>query len=190
MKNIAIFASGTGSNFDALISAIEAGKLSANVKLLVCDKKSAKVIEKAEAKGIATLVFSAKDYASKAEYETMIVERLRGLDVEWVVLAGYMRLLGEVLLDAYPHKIINIHPSLLPAYKGKDAVLQALKAREKTVGVSIHYVDEGMDTGQLIAQESIHLTGRESEMEVMEMVHHIEHQLYPKTLEALFTGQK
>jgi len=186
MKNIAIFASGTGSNFDALITAIENGELAANVKLLVCDKKTAKVIEKAEKKGIPTLVFSAKDYASKADYEAMIAEKLQQHSVEWVVLAGYMRLLGETLLTAFSHKIINIHPSLLPNYKGKDAVQQALAAGEKTVGVSIHYVDAGMDTGQLIAQESIHLTGRESESEVMEMVHHVEHQLYPKTLSKLF----
>ncbi|MHC5225442.1 phosphoribosylglycinamide formyltransferase [Ignatzschineria sp. LJL83] len=186
MKNIAIFASGTGSNFDALVSAIEAGTLPANVKLLVCDKKSAKVIEKAENKGIKTLVFSAKDYASREDVEAMIVENLRENDVEWVVLAGYMRLLGETLLSAYPNKIINIHPSLLPSYKGKDAVQQALAAGEKTVGVSIHFVDAGMDTGELIAQESIQLTGREEEDEVMTMVHHIEHQLYPKTLAQLF----
>lgn len=186
MKNIAIFASGTGSNFDALITAIERGDLPANVKLLVCDKKSAKVIEKAEKKGLPTLVFSAKDYASKADYEKMIVENLHQRGVEWVVLAGYMRLLGETLLQAYPNKIINIHPSLLPSYKGKDAVQQALASGEKTVGVSIHYVDAGMDTGKLIAQESIHLTGRETESEVMEMVHHVEHQLYPRTLSKLF----
>lgn len=190
MKNIAIFASGTGSNFDALITAIENGDLPANVKLLVCDKKTAKVIEKAEEKGLPTLVFSAKDYASKADYEQMIVDNLQNQGVEWVVLAGYMRLLGETLLGAYPNKIINIHPSLLPLYKGKDAVEQALAAGEKTVGVSIHYVDAGMDTGTLIAQESIHLTGRETQSEVMQMVHHVEHHLYPKTLAKLFSEDK
>lgn len=190
MKNIAIFASGTGSNFDALITAIENGDLPANVKLLVCDKKTAKVIEKAEKKGLPTLVFSAKDYASKADYEQMIVDNLQNQGVEWVVLAGYMRLLGETLLGAYPNKIINIHPSLLPLYKGKDAVEQALAAGEKTVGVSIHYVDAGMDTGTLIAQESIHLTGRETQSEVMQMVHHVEHHLYPKTLAKLFSEDK
>ena len=190
MKNIAIFASGTGSNFDALITAIENGDLPANVKLLVCDIKTAKVIEKAEKKGLPTLVFSAKDYASKADYEQMIVDNLQNQGVEWVVLAGYMRLLGETLLGAYPNKIINIHPSLLPLYKGKDAVEQALAAGEKTVGVSIHYVDAGMDTGTLIAQESIHLTGRETQSEVMQMVHHVEHHLYPKTLAKLFSEDK
>ena len=189
MKNIAIFASGTGSNFDALVASIEKGELPAVVKLLVCDKKSAKVIEKAEVKGIPTLVFTAKDYESKAAYEAMLVKALLDHDVEWVVLAGCMRLLGETLLDAYPNKIINIHPSLLPAYKGKDAVQQALAAGEKTVGISIHYVDSGMDTGQLIAQESIHLTGRETEQEVLQMIHHVEHNLYPKTLAKLFSEQ-
>lgn len=188
MKKIAIFASGTGSNFDALVAAIERGELSASVELLVCDRRSAKVLEKAKAKGIPTLLFSGKEYASKAEYEAMIVEALHEHQVEWIVLAGYMRLLGETLLNAYPNRIINIHPSLLPAYKGKDAVGQALAAGERVLGVSIHYVDAGMDTGELIAQESINLTGRENKEEVMEMVHHVEHQLYPKTLAKLFAA--
>ena len=190
MKNIAIFASGTGSNFDALVASIEKGELPATVKPLVCDKKSAKVIGKAEAKGIPVLVFAGKDFESREAYETMIVTTLQAHDVEWVVLAGYMRLLGETLLNAYPNKIINIHPSLLPAYKGKDAVEQALDAGEKHVGVSIHYVDAGMDTGELIAQETIHLTGREQLEEVMQMVHHVEHHLYPKTLAKLFNEDK
>ncbi|GGZ94158.1 phosphoribosylglycinamide formyltransferase [Ignatzschineria ureiclastica] len=186
MKKIAIFASGTGSNFDALAQAIDDGRLKAEIQLLVCDQKHAKVIEKAEKRGISTFVFTAKEFASKADYESMIVSKLKHANVEWVILAGYMRLLGSTLLEAYPMHIINIHPSLLPAYKGKDAVEQAIEAGERQVGVSIHYVDEGMDTGELIAQEAIQLTGREQLDEVLQMVHHVEHRLYPQTLALLF----
>lgn len=189
MKKIAIFASGTGSNFDALAQAIDEGHLNAEIQLLVCDQKQAKVIEKAKKRGIETLVFTAKEFASKADYEAMIVTALQKAGVEWVVLAGYMRLLGPTLLEAYPMHIINIHPSLLPAYKGKDAVAQAIEAGERKVGVSIHYVDEGMDTGQLIAQEAIQLTGREQLEEVLQMIHHVEHRLYPQTLATLFADK-
>jgi len=101
-----------------------------------------------------------------------------------------MRLVGEELLHAYPNRIINIHPSLLPAYKGKDAIGQAYRAGEKEIGVSIHYVDEGMDTGTIIAQKSIKLTGDESLDEVEMMIHAIEHRLYPATLENLFNKEK
>ncbi len=185
MKKIAIFASGTGSNFDAIVEAIEAKKIPASVELMVCDKVGAKVIEKAQKKEIETLTFTAKEYASKADYESMLVKELQKRGVEWLVLAGFMRLLGPTLLEAFPHKIINIHPSLLPKYKGKEAIEQAYRAGERSVGVSIHYVDEGMDTGELIAQEAIPLTGRESLDEVKAMIHQVEHRLYPATLAKL-----
>lgn len=185
MRKIAIFASGTGSNFDAIVEAIEAGKIPATVELMVCDKVGAKVIDKAKAKNIETLVFTAKEFASKAEYEAMLVNALKEKGVEWLILAGFMRLLGPTLLEAYPHKIINIHPSLLPKYKGIDAVERAVEAGDREIGVSIHYVDEGMDTGELIAQESISLTGEERLDEVKTMIHKVEHQLYPATLAKL-----
>lgn len=186
MIKIAIFASGTGSNFEALLTAIDEGRLQAKATLLVCDKTGAPVIEKAKARAIPTFVFTPKAYGSKAQYEEAILNALKDHHVDWVILAGYMRLIGPVLLAAYEGRIINIHPSLLPKYKGKDAIERAFSAGEKEIGVSIHYVDAGMDTGEVITQEAIPLTGKETLPEVKAKIHQVEHRLYPKTLECLF----
>lgn len=190
MTKIAVFGSGSGTNFDAIMKWINNGKLQAEVVLVVCDQSGAGIIEKAQREGLETFVFNAKEYASKAEYEMLLVEKMQALGVQWVVLAGFMRLVGQTLLNAYPHRIINIHPSLLPAYKGKDAIGQAYRAQATKVGVTIHYVDEGMDTGEIIAQKAIELTGNESLEEVEYMIHAVEHGLYPATLEMLFTKEK
>lgn len=186
MIKLAIFASGTGSNFAALLTAIDEGSLSAKVTLLVCDKVGAPVIEKAKRKSISTFVFTPKAYNTKARYEEAILNNLKKHQVDWVILAGYMRLIGPVLLTAYDGRIINIHPSLLPKYKGKDAIERAFNAGEKEIGVSIHYVDAGMDTGEVITQEAIPLTGEETLLEVKAKIHQVEHRLYPETLERLF----
>lgn len=186
MTKIAVFGSGSGTNFEAIMKWINNGNLEAEVALVVCDQAKAGIIAKAEREGIETLVFSPKDYPTKEDYEKVLVGKMQSLKVEWVILAGFMRLVGNVLLQAYPHRIVNIHPSLLPAYKGKDAIGQAYRAGEKEVGVSIHYVDEGMDTGEIIAQKSIQLSGDESMDEVEMMIHAIEHRLYPVTLQSLF----
>ena len=122
MKKIAVFASGTGTNFEAIAEAIENQKLHAEIVCVVVDKVNAAVIEKARKRNIDSFVFTAKDYASKEAYEKEIVAYLQEREAELCVLAGYMRLCGEVLLNAYEGRIINIHPSLLPAFKGKDAI--------------------------------------------------------------------
>ena len=138
MKRIAVFASGEGSNFEAIAAACERGAIAAEVALVVCDRPGARVTERAAARGIACFAFAPKEYASKADYEREIVARLDAAGVELVCLAGYMRIVGDVLLGAYGGRIINIHPSLLPAFRGAHAIEQALeygvnKARNDTV---------------------------------------------------------
>jgi phosphoribosylglycinamide formyltransferase, formyltetrahydrofolate-dependent len=189
MKKIAIFASGMGTNFTAIADSIKEGSLNAQIAVLVCDKPKATVIRKAEKLRIPTFVFSAKDYNSKAEYETEIAQLLKEKKVEWLVLAGYMRLIGETLLATYENKIVNIHPALLPKFPGKDAIRQSFEAKEKIVGATIHYVDSGMDTGKIISQASIKLTGRESLETVAAKIHAIEHILFPQTLSELLEGE-
>jgi phosphoribosylglycinamide formyltransferase-1 len=187
MRNIAIFASGSGTNFQAIVDAVKADKLSAVIKLLVCDRQEAYSIERAIKENIPSFVFTANEYASKEEYETEILQKLRELEVDYVVLAGYMRLIGPTLLKNYEGRIINIHPSLLPAFPGKDAIGQALKANVKESGVSIHFVDEGMDTGPIIAQQSVSLSQEETIESLQAKIHEIEHKLYPQVLQRLFT---
>ncbi|MED3575349.1 phosphoribosylglycinamide formyltransferase [Cytobacillus praedii] len=187
MRNIAIFASGSGTNFQAIVDAIKANKLSAVIKLLVCDRQDAYSIKRATKECIPSFVFSAKEYASKEAYETEILMKLKELEVDYVVLAGYMRLIGPTLLKNFDGRIINVHPSLLPAFPGKDAIGQALNANVNESGVTIHFVDEGMDTGPIIAQQSVPLSKEETIESLQAKIHEIEHKLYPQVLQRLFT---
>lgn len=190
MKRIAVFASGTGSNFEAIHDSILKGNLDAEIVLLVVDQPKAAVIEKAKRRQVETLVLSPKEFPSKKDYETAILQRLQELKVEEIVLAGYMRLITDVLLTPYQNHIVNIHPSLLPDFKGKDAIGQAVAAGAKRMGVSIHYVDSGMDTGTIIAQESFDVKEGMTLEEIEHRIHAIEHVLYSNTLKKLWEGTK
>ena len=185
---IAIFASGYGSNFEAIATATLAGVIPAEVALMVCDKPQARVVEVAQKMGIPSFVFSAKDYASKADYEREIVSRLREEEVELICLAGYMRIVGEELLSAYEGHIINLHPSLLPAFKGARAIEQAMEYGVKVFGASIHYVDSSLDGGRIIAQRAIEYDGDSIE-EVTAKIHSIEHELYIQTISKLLNKE-
>lgn len=183
---IAVFASGSGSNFEAICSAAERGDIPAEMALMVCDKPSALVCERARKHNVPSFVFSAKDYASKAMYEQRIVEECRQRGIELICLAGYMRLVGSTLLDAFRGRIINIHPSLLPLYKGARAIEQAFENGDKRYGATIHYVDESLDGGEIISQQSLCYEGDSLE-EVTEMIHLLEHQLYTETIKTLLS---
>ncbi|KIL50670.1 phosphoribosylglycinamide formyltransferase [Jeotgalibacillus alimentarius] len=182
----AVFASGSGSNFEAIAQAVRDGRLQGELVLLVTDKPGAYAVKRAEALGIKVCAHNPKDFTSKSAYETAILEMLHQKEVEWLVLAGYMRLIGTVLLQAYPKRIVNIHPSLLPAFPGKDALGQAIESGMKVTGVTIHYVDEGMDTGPVIVQEPFKIPDGWERDEIEQVIHSIEHRLYPETLNRLF----
>ncbi|QDP39239.1 phosphoribosylglycinamide formyltransferase [Radiobacillus deserti] len=184
---IAVFASGTGSNFDRIVTEMQGGRLSVDVCLLVCDKPGAAVIEKADQYGIPSFVFDAKQYDKKESFEREIYEQLQKLEVEWVILAGYMRLIGYTLLQAYPERIINIHPSLLPAFPGKDAIGQAFDSGVKVTGVTVHYVDEGMDTGKIIDQEALRILETDDRASLQRRVQEVEHRLFPATIQKLIS---
>ncbi|MFP7299595.1 phosphoribosylglycinamide formyltransferase [Neobacillus niacini] len=187
MRKIAVFASGNGSNFQAIIDVVKSGELKADIALLVCDKPEAYAVRRADAAHIPTFAFSPKDYSSKEAYEKAILEKLTSYGVEFIVLAGYMRLIGPTLLGEYAGRIVNIHPSLLPAFPGKDAIGQALAAKAEWSGVTIHYVDEGMDTGPIIVQERIRLSKKETRESLQQKIQRIEHKLYPSILQMLLT---
>lgn len=184
MKNVkaAVFASGSGTNFQAII---ERTDLPCEIALLVSDNPAAPVIKKAEKAGISTFVFDPKNYQSKYDYEQQIVEILKQLEIDWVFLAGYMRLVGPTILNEFKSKIINIHPSLLPKFPGTDAIGQALKSGVNITGVTVHYIDEGIDTGPIIAQTSVEILPNESRESLTERIQNIEHQLYPEVIKQL-----
>ncbi len=185
MRKIAVFASGSGSNFQAIADAVEAGTLQADIELLVCDKPGAKVVDRARKLGIPIFTFMPKTFAAKADFEKEIVSELEAYGVDFIVLAGYMRLIGEVLLGAYEGRIVNIHPSYLPAFPGKNAVGQALEANVAETGVTVHYVDSGMDTGPIIEQVKIPVLPGDTEKTLQQRIQKAEHQLYPAIINKL-----
>ena len=160
-KRLAVFASGTGSNFEAIVTACEQGKIPAETVALVCDKPSARVVERASRHGVKSFTFDPKSFASKVEMETVIADFLDENGVDLVCLAGYMRIISDTLLSRYDGKIINIHPSLLPAFPGARAVEQAMEYGVKVFGVTIHYVDRTVDGGRIIAQRAVPYEGND-----------------------------
>ncbi|WP_409304020.1 phosphoribosylglycinamide formyltransferase [Peribacillus sp. SCS-155] len=185
MKQMAVFASGNGSNFQALVDAIKSGSLQTELSLLVCDNKNAFVLERALAENIKVFVFDPKQYETKSSFEKEILRELAIHDIDWIVLAGYMRLIGPTLLSKYSGRIINIHPSLLPSFPGKDAIGQALQAGVGTTGVTVHYVDEGMDTGTVISQREVPILSTDSKDSLQKRIQAVEHELYPAVLAEL-----
>ena len=180
MKNIAVFASGNGTNFEAIVNAVEKGLIKdACVKILICDKSKAYAIERAKNHNIETFVFNAKNYNSKEEFETEIVKILDDLKIDLVCLAGYMRYIGKVLLDNYEGRIINIHPALLPSFKGAHGIQDAFDYGVKVFGVTVHYVDSGVDSGKIIMQRGFEYYGEEK-------IHAIEHVLYVEAINKFF----
>jgi phosphoribosylglycinamide formyltransferase 1 len=183
---VAVFASGTGSNFAAILEAIQSQKITnVEVVLLVSDRPEALAVQKAKDESIPVFTFNAKDYPNKQAYEEEIHENLTQRHVDFIVLAGYMRLLGHVLLEAYDRKIINVHPSLLPAFSGKDAIGQALNYGVKVTGVTVHYVDEGMDTGAVIAQRAVMIGSDETRESLIKKIQEQEHSLLPEVIQSL-----
>lgn len=185
---IAVFASGSGSNFQAIADAAKAGKLDARIELLVCDRPQAPVVQRAQEAGVAVHTFRPKEYPSREAYEQEILELLRGQQVELVLLAGYMRILTDVLVSAYWGRMINIHPSLLPSFPGLHAVRQALEHGVKVTGITVHLVDGGLDSGPILAQRALDIRPDDTEQSLSERIHPMEHELLPQVIQQIASG--
>lgn len=186
--NVAVFASGSGSNFEAIAQAAHDGELAIDIQLLIVDKEDAYAIERAKKWGIPTKVYVPKMYESKEAYERDVLQQLNAHHVELVILAGYMRLVGKTLLDAYEGRMINIHPSLLPSFPGKDAIGQAVRHGVKVTGVTVHYVDSGMDTGPIIAQRATDVVPNDIEA-TTKNVQAVEHELYKEAIQQILMNK-
>jgi phosphoribosylglycinamide formyltransferase-1 len=181
---IAVFASGNGSNFQAIIDAAQTGELHATVALLVCDKAQAKVVERARQAGVPLFVFQAKAYAAREDYEREILRELAAHQIDLIVLAGYMRLITNVLVEPWFGRMINIHPALLPSFPGVNAIGQAMAHGVKVTGVTVHFVDGGMDSGPIIAQTAVLVEQDDDEDALAKRIHAAEHQLMIQVLQA------
>lgn len=190
IKRLAVFASGTGTNFTALWQAIEDRQLPARIELLICDHVDAPVIQRAAAVQVPVFCVDFKAYPDKASAEAAILTQLRATQVTAILLAGYMRLIGPTLLNAYPHHIINLHPALLPLFPGRHSIADALAAGATTTGVTIHFVDAGIDTGQIIDQRTVPILPADTYDTLAPRIHAVEHQFYPDTLQQLLAQQR
>lgn len=186
---LAVLASGRGSNFDALCQAIERGDLNADIKVLVSDKENAPALEKARKRNIEAVYLNPRSYNNRDEYETELVKRLKGEQVTVVALAGYMRLVGPVLLKHFRYRIVNIHPALLPAFPGLQAQQQAVDYGVRYSGCTVHIVDAGMDTGPILMQAVVPVLPDDNGDTLAERILIEEHQIYWRSLQLLAQGR-
>lgn len=186
---IAVFASGKGTNFEAIVRGVQTNQIPGTIVLLFCDQPHAQVIERGKEHNIPTIIIEKKSQDGKEDYEARIVTELRQRGVELIVLAGYMKILGDTLLSAFPKKILNIHPSLLPLFPGKQGIVDAYNAGVEETGITIHVVDRGIDTGPIIFQQSIPCQKGISLRELEHQIHELEHQYYPKIIGKYMTKE-
>jgi len=189
MLNLGVLASGRGSNFQAIIDEIERGRLNARIQLLIVDNPEVYAIERAKKHGIEYLVMHPKEYSSNNDFFFKIAEELKKRDVGLVVLAGFMRIVRKPMIDAFPNLIMNIHPALLPAFPGLHAQRQALEYGVKISGCTVHFVDEGMDTGPIIIQAAVPLLQDDTEETLSERILKLEHEIYPEAIKLFSEGR-
>jgi phosphoribosylglycinamide formyltransferase 1 len=187
--NIAVFASGRGSNFSAIIQAAKKGRIKGAVKLLVCDNPEAGVISRAKRSGVKVELVLRKEFSSKADFENKITQALKDNDIKLIVLAGFMRILSPEFVSLYFGRIINIHPSLLPAFKGEQAIKDAFDYGAKITGVTVHFVDDKMDHGPIILQSAVKIEEKDTLESLEAKIHKLEHKLYSRAIELFLEGK-
>lgn len=186
---IGIIASGRGSNLQAIIDNIKSGRLDAQVNVVICDKANAYALERAKKAGIPTVSILRADYADKNAFEQAIIDCLKVYNVHLVVLAGFMRIISQTFIRQFPNRIINIHPALLPSFPGLHAQQQAIDYGAKLSGCTVHFVDEGMDTGPIIMQKAVDVDSDDNEASLAEKILTCEHELYSKVLQLYAEGR-
>jgi phosphoribosylglycinamide formyltransferase 1 len=188
MVSIGILGSGKGSNCRAILQSIRDGKLNAKASVVISDMLDAPILEIAREFGVANAYLPPGHFRTRLEprVEAQLVEMLQNAEVEVVVLAGFMRVLKEQMLAAFPRRIVNIHPSLLPKFPGLEAWKQALAANEKWTGVTVHYVDEKIDHGDIIAQRKVPVMSDDTPESLHARIQEVEHVVYPEALQQVF----
>jgi len=187
--NIAVFASGRGTNFGAIIRAVKKGTIKAYLSLLVCDNPGAAAIGRARRAGIKVALIKRKDFASKQEFEAAIIRHLEENKIDLIALAGFMRVLSPEFVQRFKARILNIHPSLLPSFKGEEGIKDAFEYGVKVTGVTVHFVDEEMDHGPIILQKEIKIEETDTLESLESRIHKVEHKLYPEALKLFVEGR-
>ncbi|MFO0609394.1 MAG: phosphoribosylglycinamide formyltransferase [Polyangiales bacterium] len=185
----AVLVSGSGTNLQALLDARAAGSLAADIVLVVSNKPGVGALDRAAARGVATEVIPHKGFASREAFDGALVAALRARDVELVVLAGFMRVLTPVFLDAFPGRVLNVHPALLPSFPGVDAQAQALAYGVRVTGATVHFVDAGVDTGPIVAQAPVPVLDDDTVDTLRARILREEHRLLVGAVHAVATGR-
>jgi len=186
---LGVLASGRGSNFQSILDEIQKGNLSASVRILITDNPDAYAIERAKKNNIEFLILRPNNFQSKDEYYKKIADELKIREVELVILAGFMRIVGKPLIDAFPFRIMNIHPALLPAFPGLHAQKQAVNYGVKISGCTVHFVDECMDTGPIIIQAAVPVYHDDTEETLSQRILEQEHKIYPEAIRLYSEGR-
>jgi phosphoribosylglycinamide formyltransferase 1 len=181
-KRIAVLASGRGSNFQAVVDAIQAGKISARCVSLITDNPNAYAIERAQKAGIPVVVIDYASFPSREVYERALLSAMQQQDADLFVLAGYMRILGKSIVQAFPGRMVNIHPALLPSFTGLHAQRQALHYGVKVAGCTVHFVDEHLDCGPIILQKCVQVLPDDDEDALAERILEQEHKCFPEAI--------
>lgn len=186
-KHIAVLISGNGSNLRALINATAHADFPAHIALVISNKADAYGLKRAEAAGIPTIVIQHKDFTSREAFDARLQEALLAHQIQIVCLAGFMRLLSPGFVKLWEGRMLNIHPSLLPAFKGLDAIGQAWKAGVKETGCTVHLVTEEMDSGEILLQEKVTILPGDTYETLAQRIHAAEHRIYPEALKLLLS---
>ncbi|MEW5783806.1 MAG: phosphoribosylglycinamide formyltransferase [Bacillota bacterium] len=189
MKRIAVLASGRGTNLEAILRAVERGAVAGRVVAVVSDRAAARALALARERGIKALYLNPAEFKGRAAYDTAVVGELKKEQVDLVALAGFMRVLSPVFVHQFHLRIMNIHPSLLPAFPGSDGVEQALSYGVKVSGCTVHLVDEGMDTGPVILQEAVPVLREDTVETLHQRIHAAEYRLYPRAIDLFCRGK-
>ena len=187
--NIAVLCSGSGTNLQAIIDGVKTGYIPAKIALVVSDNKDALALERAKKAGIETFVLDKKDFKTREAFDKEVIKNLKAKDVGLVVLAGFMRLLSPYFIKEYKNKIMNIHPALLPSFKGTHAIKDALDYGVKVTGPTVHFVDEHLDNGPIILQRCVEVKDDDTENTLLERVHKEEHKVYPQAIKLFVEGR-
>ncbi|HOW87962.1 MAG TPA: phosphoribosylglycinamide formyltransferase [Candidatus Omnitrophota bacterium] len=189
MKRLAFLVSGNGTNMANIIARIRAGEISADPAIVISNKPGAKALEKASALGVKTAMIDHQSYADRAAFDKALDRCLEENKIDLVVLAGFMRVLTEGFVRKYYGRLINIHPALLPKFPGAHAIRDAWEAKAKETGVTVHFVDTGVDTGPLILQRKISILPNDTLETLETRIHEVEYQLYPEALDLVLRGK-
>lgn len=186
---IGVLLSGSGTNLQALIDRVADGSLAVDIVLVISSRPDAYGIERAKAAGIPVLVLDRAAYADPLAADQRIVDALRSAGAEYAVMAGYMRMVTSVLLDAFPNRVVNLHPALLPSFRGAHGIQDAWDAGVKVTGVTVHFANAEYDKGPIIAQRSVAVLEDDTVDTLEERIHDVEHELYPQVIQLIAEGR-